>query len=153
MTSQAKKFFYRLLGGIGFSLVFGGIFILIYGLSNANFPWGAFKITGIILLTYAICFSLISLMLEKLFFKNFSPTRMSYSIIARGIFFLFMIGVLGALLSDGILLWILPEVNLFEPRAFISTVFFVVFLGSPLFLYQLVRGCGRKPSSKFARKR
>ncbi len=139
MTSQAKKFFYRLLGGIGFSLVFGGIFILIYGLSNANFPWGAFKITGIILLTYAICFSLISLMLEKLFFKNFSPTRMSYSIIARGIFFLFMIGVLGALLSDGILLWILPEVNLFEPRAFISTVFFVVFLGSPLFLYQLVK--------------
>lgn len=152
MTPGTKRILFQFLGAIGFSIVFGGIFFLIQNLTNLNSPLGAWKQAGIILITYAISFSLVGLLLGELFFNKMAPRRFSFVLVVRGIIFLFAIGLLGALLSGFLLRWILPGVDLLAPRAYLSTVFYVVFLGSPIFLALVVRELWKEAIQKVREK-
>jgi two-component system, LytTR family, sensor kinase len=152
MTPRTRQILFQLLGSIGFSIVFGGVFFLIQSLSNPTFLGEAWKKAGIVLITYAVCFSLVGLLLGALFFKKLPTTHLSFLTVLQGILFLFGIGLIGALLSGYLLRWILPEENLLAPRALLSTVFYVVFLGSPLFLALLVRELWREALKKVREK-
>jgi len=152
MNSNGRRILFQLLGGIGFSIVFGGTFFLIQIFSNPNFPWNELKIAGIILAIYAVAFSVTGWILSELFFKNRPHPRMTFPFVARGVFFLLLVGLAGTLLGDLLVLWILPSINLFKLRPFFSTVFYVVFLGSPLFLYLTIKELWKEALQKVKEK-
>lgn len=152
MNLNGRRILFQLLGGIGFSIVFGGTFFLIQVISNPNFPWNELKIAGIILTVYAVVFSLIGWALSEFFFKNQPSPRMTFPFVARGVFFLFLVGIVGTLVGDLLVLWILPTINLFQLRPYFSTVFYVVFLGSPLFLYLTIKELWKEALQKVKEK-